>query len=131
GSLGVQLVTAFDEVEKVSEPSRLELYCPGQAASVAFLCGPAGNVPLRACGQRISGERNFVYEGGLLPLPALLEDRALRLAAAAVNSLGPTCGYVGVDLVLGAEESADVVIEINPRLTTSYVGLRAAARSNL
>ena len=45
----------------------------------------------------------------------------------------PTVGYVGVDLVLGREPdgSEDVVIEINPRLTTSYVGLRAAARTNL
>jgi predicted ATP-grasp superfamily ATP-dependent carboligase len=40
---------------------------------------------------------------------------------------------VGVDLVLGRDPrgSEDVVIEVNPRLTTSYVGLRAAARSNL
>ena len=42
-------------------------------------------------------------------------------------------GYLGVDLVLGeaADGSDDVVIEINPRLTTSYVGLRALARENL
>ena len=42
-------------------------------------------------------------------------------------------GYVGVDLVLGdnADGNGDRVIEINPRLTTSYVGLRAAAQANL
>jgi predicted ATP-grasp superfamily ATP-dependent carboligase len=42
-------------------------------------------------------------------------------------------GYIGVDLVLGDDASGtgDRVIEINPRLTTSYVGLRAAARCNL
>ncbi len=42
-------------------------------------------------------------------------------------------GYVGVDLVLGdqADGSQDSVIEINPRLTTSYVGLRALAATNL
>ena len=45
----------------------------------------------------------------------------------------PATGFVGVDLVLGREPdgSEDFVIEVNPRLTTSYVGLRAAARSNL
>ncbi len=45
----------------------------------------------------------------------------------------PAVGYVGVDLVLGREPdgSQDAVIEINPRLTTSYVGLRTAATSNL
>ncbi|HEV3003063.1 MAG TPA: ATP-grasp domain-containing protein, partial [Pirellulales bacterium] len=42
-------------------------------------------------------------------------------------------GYLGVDLVLGGPDdgSDDVVIEINPRLTTSYIGLRAACRENL
>jgi hypothetical protein len=42
-------------------------------------------------------------------------------------------GYLGVDLVLGNDPagSGDVVIEINPRLTTSYVGLRALSRVNL
>ena len=39
-------------------------------------------------------------------------------------------GYVGVDVVLG-NDGRDWAIEINPRLTTSYVGLRALARFNL
>ena len=42
-------------------------------------------------------------------------------------------GYLGVDLVLGADAagSGDRVIEINPRLTTSYVGLRESLDGNL
>jgi predicted ATP-grasp superfamily ATP-dependent carboligase len=42
-------------------------------------------------------------------------------------------GYVGVDVVLGDTEdgSQDQAIEINPRLTTSYIGLRRLARDNL
>jgi hypothetical protein len=45
----------------------------------------------------------------------------------------PATGYVGVDLVLGRDPHGgeDAVIEINPRLTTSYVGLRAATEGNL
>jgi predicted ATP-grasp superfamily ATP-dependent carboligase len=38
-------------------------------------------------------------------------------------------GYVGVDVVLGEREAA--LIELNPRLTTSYLGLRAAFDQNL
>jgi predicted ATP-grasp superfamily ATP-dependent carboligase len=54
------------------------------------------------------------------------------MAIRALQTLGDLCGYVGVDLVLGRDgESEDTVIEINPRLTTSYVGLRAASRGNL
>jgi predicted ATP-grasp superfamily ATP-dependent carboligase len=45
----------------------------------------------------------------------------------------PCTGYVGVDLILGGDPDGheDAVIEINPRLTTSYVGLRAVAEQNL
>jgi predicted ATP-grasp superfamily ATP-dependent carboligase len=45
----------------------------------------------------------------------------------------PSRGFVGVDLVLGhaSDGSEDVVIEINPRVTTSYVGLRRALEQNL
>ncbi len=38
-------------------------------------------------------------------------------------------GYLGVDLILGPQGVS--VIEVNPRLTTSYVGLRRVIRENL
>ncbi len=38
-------------------------------------------------------------------------------------------GYVGVDLVLA--EDKPFVIDVNPRLTTSYVGLSGAAGFNV
>jgi predicted ATP-grasp superfamily ATP-dependent carboligase len=71
--------------------------------------------------------------GGELPLSAGLAERASALAERALAAMPMTVGYVGVDLVLGREPdgSEDAVIEINPRLTTSYVGLRTAATSNL
>jgi predicted ATP-grasp superfamily ATP-dependent carboligase len=55
------------------------------------------------------------------------------LADRAIASLGEACGYIGIDMVLGHAPggSRDRVIEINPRLTTSYVGLRAACKGNL
>jgi predicted ATP-grasp superfamily ATP-dependent carboligase len=40
-------------------------------------------------------------------------------------------GYIGVDMVVGRSEAEDAVIEINPRLTTSYVGLRTICQENL
>ena len=63
-----------------------------------------------------------------MPLEPLLAERASQLAAQAVATLPDPFGYIGVDLVLGHDPEGrdDVVIEINPRLTTSYVGLRAA-----
>ena len=133
GSLGVRLVRSATDVDKITEPSRLEVFCGGEPVSVAFLCGPAGNRPLIPCRQRLSEDGRFSYLGGSLPLSQPCAARATGLARQALATLGPLRGYLGVDLVLGSasDGSADVVIEINPRLTTSYVGLRAVARSNL
>ena len=62
-----------------------------------------------------------------------LAARATALASQALAAMPAAHGFVGVDLVLGADPDGadDAVIEINPRLTTSYVGLRAAVRPNL
>jgi predicted ATP-grasp superfamily ATP-dependent carboligase len=114
-------------------PRRLERYIPGLAASVACLCGPAACMALPACQQRVSDDGRMRYLGGELPLAAGLNQRATELASRALAVLPATTGYVGVDIVLGREPdgSQDAVIEVNPRLTTSYVGLRAATQTNL
>jgi predicted ATP-grasp superfamily ATP-dependent carboligase len=105
----------------------LQPFVPGLPASVAFLIGPASCVPLLPAAQLLS-EGRFHYLGGRLPLPGDLGARAVRLARRAVEAVPGLRGYVGVDVVLGDD---DQVIEINPRLTTSYVGLRALAETNL
>jgi predicted ATP-grasp superfamily ATP-dependent carboligase len=108
-------------------------FVPGRPASVAVLAGPRQQLPLMPAGQTLSADGRFRYEGGVLPLPDALADRAVSLARRAVAAIPGLLGYVGVDLVLGgpSDGSADYVIEINPRLTTSYVGLRALAQTNL
>lgn len=123
----------LDEANEDIGPMILQEFVPGQAASVAFLCGPNGCTPLLPAFQLLSADGRFKYEGGELPIPPNLAERAVRLASRAVACVPGLVGYVGVDLVLGAAEdgSRDYAIEINPRLTTSYIGLRALADSNL
>lgn len=104
---------------------------PGRAASAAFLIGLGEAVSLPPAWQLLSDDGRFRYLGGELPLPADLAARAGRLARRAVECVPGLRGFVGVDLVLGDDAGGDVVIEINPRLTTSYVGLRALAETNL
>ena len=119
-------------------------FVPGLAVSVAFLVGPPAKdakgkevppalVPLLPTAQRLSDDGRFKYLGGPLPMPEPLAQRAVRLASKAVTCVRRLFGYVGVDLILGDADdgSGDVAVEINPRLTTSYVGLRAAAEGNL
>jgi len=108
-------------------------YAAGMPASVALLIGARQTLALPAARQHLSADGRFHYQGGCLPLPAEEDQRVRRLALQAVRPVKGLRGYVGVDLVLGEAEdgSEDRAIEINPRLTTSYVGLRALADFNL
>ena len=105
----------------------------GIPASVAILCGPGIQVPLPPAEQRLSDDGRFGYLGGRVPIGEALADRAQRLASRALTALPGSVGYVGIDLVLGADPTGgeDFVIEVNPRLTTSYVGLRRLCQDNL
>ena len=111
----------------------IQPFVAGQAASVAFLVGPQRQLALPAASQVLSEDGRFHYLGGQVPLPDDLMTRAQGLADRAVKCVTGLTGYVGIDLVLGSnpDGSEDWVIEINPRLTTSYIGLRALAEFNL
>lgn len=113
---------------------------PGTAASAAFIVNQTGHVqPLRAGLQKVAsgaestrGVHRLAYSGGKLPLPIHAESRLLALAENAIFGVKGLRGFVGVDLLLGDHGgSKDCVIEINPRLTVAYVGLRALSQNNL
>jgi hypothetical protein len=109
-------------------------FIPGQAVSVAFLIDGQGKfLPLLPTAQHLSQDGTFRYLGGTLPLEPALTQRTLPLATQAVAAIPGLLGFVGVDLVLGDDPTgkADYAIEINPRFTTSYVGLRAMVKQNL
>ncbi|HZZ78667.1 MAG TPA: ATP-grasp domain-containing protein [Gemmataceae bacterium] len=107
----------------------LQAFVVGQSASVSLLIGAHQTIPLLPARQTLSQDDRLQYLGGALPLPAPLAERATALALQAVADIADLRGYVGVDLVLG--DDGDFTIEINPRLTTSYLGLRQVCRANL
>jgi predicted ATP-grasp superfamily ATP-dependent carboligase len=142
GSQATFLIRKEDELKLVRQMADrdgwtgeliLQPYIPGRAVSVAFLAGSGRLLALPAAEQHLSNDGRFHYLGGRLPLPDNLDRRARRLAERAAHVVEGLQGYFGVDLVLGEAEdgSADAAIEINPRLTTSYVGLGELAHFNL
>ena len=108
----------------------VQQYRRGQPASVALLIGRTQTIPLLPARQHLSRDGRFRYQGGSLPLPEPLARRAVALALQSVAGIDGLRGYVGVDLVLG-DDGNDYAIEINPRLTTSYLGLRQLCERNL
>jgi len=111
-------------------PMIVQPFITGQAASVAFLSGPRQRLALPATEQLLSSDGRFHYLGGRLPLPEARASRAVAIARQAIQTIPNLHGYVGVDVLLG-DDGRDWAIEINPRLTTSYIGLRAFAATNL
>ena len=107
-------------------------YIAGAAASVSFVVSD-GCLDLGLTRQRLRRGPGFVYTGGETLWPHPLSGEAVGTARAAIETLARACGgvrgYLGVDLVLG--RGRVFVIEVNPRLTTSYVGLRQSFGENL
>jgi tyramine---L-glutamate ligase len=96
--------------------------------------GAAGAIAALAVGRQIlAGRRSLRYVGGEIPVGGAAAAAGVRLAVRAVAALAARTpdlrGPVGVDLVLGRE--GPVVIEINPRLTSSWIGLRRIAGAGL
>lgn len=107
----------------------LQEYARGAAASVSLLADGCDAVALTLNAQTIAASPPFAYRGGETPFEHPLAPRAMAAAVQACRVLPGLRGFVGVDLVLG---DADVfVVEVNPRLTTAYLGVRAAVDENV
>jgi predicted ATP-grasp superfamily ATP-dependent carboligase len=107
----------------------LQTFVSGIHASVSLLVTQGRALPLSLNGQEIRPGSPFTYCGGVIPLVHPLARRAFELARLAVRQVPGLGGYVGVDLILAPDEAW--LIEINPRITTSYVALRRVLSINL
>ncbi len=113
--------------------TRLEAFVAGIPVGVSVLCGPRAAVPLPAMQQRFSSGATPRYLGSDLLTDRELTARATTLALAAAKAIGAEAGWLGIDVILGtrADGRDDRVLEINPRLTTSIVGLAPLFASSL
>ncbi len=63
----------------------------------------------------------FRYRGGIVGGAEAMRERLEPIAARIAAALPGLWGYAGIDLIESPEGL--VALEVNPRLTTSYVGL--------
>ena len=138
GCLGVglarnprELAAALDAADRASGTGSLVIqrYVPGRAASVSLLTNGRGAVALAVNAQQVIASAGFSYRGGTTPFDHPLAAAAAAAASRACSAVPGLRGYVGVDVVLS--EAGPVVIEVNPRLTMSYLGVRAVLEENV
>ena len=137
GSVGVSLARNDAELRHGLSSARavgrdaalVQCYIRGVAASVSLLANGTHALPLTVNGQTFDRRRRFFYRGGITPIDHPLARQAAEQGRRACEAIGGLRGYVGVDLILTDTEA--VVIEINPRLTTAYLGVRAAVDTNI
>lgn len=117
---------------------RIEAAADGVPVGVACLTGDGRITPLPPMRQLFSADQQRSYVGGEPIEHEGLAERAIHLAVRSVAALeraagDSTRGWVGVDMVLGPREDgrADRVLEINPRLTTSFLGHAAVSDVSL
>lgn len=107
----------------------IQPYHKGVPASISMLC-KQGQAWLLSCNkQKITLESGkFTYTGSVLNGMADHWEAFEAIARKIATAIPGLAGYVGVDLIVDSERIH--VLEINPRLTTSYAGLHEAMSCN-
>lgn len=112
----------------------VQAYVQGEAASLSMLC-LHGRAWLLSCNrQEISLQQQgayagFAYAGSMLNGMVAHWQAFAELAQRVAQAMPDLAGYVGVDMIVTATGVLHI-LEVNPRLTTSYVGLQAATGLN-
>jgi len=139
GCEGISLVSsplsvegALGIVKRVSSRFLIQEALKGVHASVSLLASDGKTTPLTINAQKVilaqPGRGRSSYEGGYTPLKHVRMKDALNLAKAAVEMVPGLKGYVGVDLV--STRLKPFLMEVNARLTTSYLMLRRVITGN-
>jgi tyramine---L-glutamate ligase len=119
--------------------TRLEAFVPGTPVGVSCLCGGGDLEILPPLRQRFTDGDRPRYLGSEPLAGDSCAARAAHLARRSVIALehaaagDPALGWVGVDMILGDRHDGrdDRVLEVNPRLTTSFVVQSRGAPASL
>jgi len=141
GCGGLSIVKEETQLQKALGKVKAETKNPCFIAQ-QFIEGESVSVSLLSTGKKARAlslnKQNIVfagsdatssYQGGIVPFDHHLKKRAFEVAEKIVESIPGLKGYVGVDFMLTKLEA--YVVDVNPRLTTSYVGLSRVANFNV
>lgn len=119
----------LDWVHRHCEAHVIQPWVHGEAASLSMICRN-GRARLLSCNKQLIDviHDEISYCGSLLNGMAEHWDAFEALAQQVAQALPGLAGYVGVDVMV--DNGCVTVLEINPRLTTSYAGLHRAIGRN-
>ena len=137
GCEGIQLFESLNDLKEwIMQDDRYlhylaQPYQQGIAASISMLCRN-GKAWLLSCNQQhIDCDGNqFKLSGVTVNGMQAYWQRFETIARKIAQMLPDALGYIGVDVIVDTSNNKIYVLEINPRLTTSYVGLREALNAN-
>lgn len=141
GSQAMQLVSSpadweaaifeYDNGSRTTE-AIVQPFLPGRAVSVGVVidrCSVIHRLPV--ADQFIDPQLGFAYSGGRIP-SSHWDGSIEELLGRTLSTIPGLYGYVGIDLLIPDQQpDKPLVVEINPRLTTSYAGYRQLCRDNL
>ncbi|HVJ81502.1 MAG TPA: ATP-grasp domain-containing protein [Planctomycetia bacterium] len=101
----------------------------GETISIGALSSGGGKTFFLPAGrQRIDREPDandsetwrLRYAGGDLPAEDVWQARSERLGRELLSGLPGMRGYLGIDMIMGESPDEDAIVDVNPRLTTSF-----------
>jgi predicted ATP-grasp superfamily ATP-dependent carboligase len=141
GCAGLSLVKSLNQipmaVERIKHESSeerflIQKYIRGTSASVSLIASGQKAMPIILNRQRTklaAPNGRSAYLGGSTPMIHTQGEQALEITRRAVESFEGLRGYVGVDVVLTGDKA--IILEVNPRLTTSFIGIEKIINFNL
>ena len=126
------------DLDKIFTPGSrviVQEFIEGTDVSVSLISDGKTAIPISLNEQFVElKDDKGTYVGGKLPFENKYKDEAFEIAKKAVEAIDGLKGFVGVDLIINADEK-DVysvyLLEINSRFTTPYVGLKEIANFNI
>jgi predicted ATP-grasp superfamily ATP-dependent carboligase len=136
GSLSVQQQDSIEQMTELAELHErnflIQEFVDGIPASIAIGKTEKIDIVFPAMKQCLE-KHTFEFQTCEGPLETSLQSRAEHLLRQVTSSLPEFRGYLGIDLVLGnaKDGTQDFVIEINPRMTSSFCVTRHLADHQL
>jgi tyramine---L-glutamate ligase len=108
-------------------------YIAGTAVSMGAIANAHGEVTILPPARQVLSDDGYLrYEGGVVPWPSSAQEAMRQLVRRCFEVLEGLQGYIGFDFVLPeAQPDRPLLVEINPRLCTSYLGYRHLTDDNL